>query len=258
MSNLVYSPQSEELRGAFCILLFRILRFRFLFDSIHKDSSFQELGDQGVSLDPSEPLFRGKSHLKDQGQKSLSGKASSNLLCPVPDRRKGRFDRIGRPDRHPMTGREVIEGQKNLLLLLQTLHRLRILILIGFHKALKHLLRLFPVLGVPELPDLGLGPGLERLGKVVQDVQGFMDPATLFPDCRKDLPDRRPEPSAPSPIARRGSFSPRSLRSRRTSFQLSGDSLNPSLIARIFFSPRLFTPITTRRQSLSDSFRIFE
>ena len=82
------ASQSEELRGAFCILLSRILSFRFLFDSIHKDSPFQDLADQGVSLDPSEPHFRGKSHLKDQGQKSLPGKASSSLLCPVSDRRK--------------------------------------------------------------------------------------------------------------------------------------------------------------------------
>ena len=56
--------QSEELRGASCFLLCRILNFRFLFDSIHKERAFEDLQDQGVSLDLPEALFRGQGDLK--------------------------------------------------------------------------------------------------------------------------------------------------------------------------------------------------
>lgn len=116
------------------------------------------------------------------------------------DRRKGGFDRIGGLDRDPMTGRKVVESQKNLLVLLCTLHCLRILVLIGFHKGLERLLRFFPILRIPDLPDLGLGPGLEGLGKVVQDIQSFVEPAALFRIAGKI--SRRAAPKTPEPRLR--------------------------------------------------------
>ncbi len=56
-------------------------------------------------------------------------------------------------------------------------------------------------------------------------------------------------PMAPSPIANFGGVSPRDFSFNSTSHQLCVDSRTPSSIARKCFSPRSFTPITTRAHS---------
>ena len=67
------------------------MNLRLLFDSIHKDSPFQSLENQGISLNPSESFLRPRSTLKTSARQ-------------MTDRRKTGLNRIGRPDRDPMAG----------------------------------------------------------------------------------------------------------------------------------------------------------
>ena len=57
--------------------------------------------------------------LEDHCQHALPGDASPGLDGAMVDRGKGRSDRVGRPDRNPKFGREVVEGQESPPVLLQ-------------------------------------------------------------------------------------------------------------------------------------------
>ena len=65
--------------------------------------------------------------LEHHHQRRRSGAAAFRLTGPMPHCRKGRFDRIRRPQMHPVLGREIIEREQHNFVFSQALGRLRIL-----------------------------------------------------------------------------------------------------------------------------------
>ena len=73
------------------------------------------------------PVFFGlHRQLEHHGQRGAPRAASFRELRPMPDRGKGRFDWIGRPNMNPMFGREVIKVEQDILVFLQAFARLGI------------------------------------------------------------------------------------------------------------------------------------
>ena len=118
--------------------------------------------------------------LEHHGEHADPGVASPGLHRPVPDRRKGRLDGVGRPDVDPMFCLKVIEGQKSFPVLLETFRRLRVLGLVGGKKIIERRVGLLPALGHPDLVEIGLGLGLEGFRQRVQDIGCFVDPAPQY------------------------------------------------------------------------------
>ncbi len=79
-----------------------------------------------------------------------------------------------------MLGREIVEGQQGLPVLLQTSHRLRVLGLVRLDKMVEGLVGRGPVLGHPDLLQGLLCPGLNGLRQVVQHVRHLVHPAALM------------------------------------------------------------------------------
>ena len=111
----------------------------------------------------------------------------------VPDGGEHALDGIGRAQVVPVLGREVVERQQRVAVLDEAGDRLVILgaILVGErgHRGLGR-----GAIGRrPDLAQVGFGRGLDGLGHLVHDVDGFVDCAALAPGRWPDLLDCFPE-----------------------------------------------------------------
>ncbi len=100
-----------------------------------------------------------------------------------------------------MLGGEVVEGEQRLAVFGQALDGLVVLDAIEFDERIQGSLGGVPGLRHPDVLQCALGLGLQALGQLVQDIRGFMHPATLRSCLRPHLSDRLP--TAERPVGRR-------------------------------------------------------
>ena len=94
---------------------------------------------------------------------------------------------------HPVGGREVVEGEQHVAVLLQTLGGLRVAGAVELPEAVAGVLGLLPGVGHVHLVEQALGVGTYPLGQLVQDVARLVHPALLGTDPGEDLLHRLPE-----------------------------------------------------------------
>jgi len=92
-----------------------------------------------------------------------------------------------------MFGREVVEGEQDVSVLLQALDRFGELGSVPFAELLERLQRLALGRGHVHLVEQPLGAGLNLLGHLVQHVGGLVNPAALLARLGEHLGQRRPE-----------------------------------------------------------------
>ena len=112
----------------------------------------------------------------------------------MPDRGKGRFNRITGADALPMLGVEVEECHQLFAVLLQAQRRFGIFGLVDFDEQIKRLFRIIFGLGLPNVVDRGLGLWLGQLWKAVKYVHRFVLPAPLMSCGGVDLIHGSPKP----------------------------------------------------------------
>src|SRR5258708_25843106 len=101
----------------------------------------------------------------------------------------------------PMFRRKVVEGEELVRVPPEGLDSLRILRLVLLGELVHQDLRPFLRLRLHDLVQGSLGPRLETLRELVEDVDQAAHPASLLPRFWKDVPDRGPESqrSVPDP-----------------------------------------------------------
>jgi hypothetical protein len=118
--------------------------------------------------------------LEDHRQGRQPRAAAFRLPLPMAHRRERRFDRIRRPDMSPEFGGKVVEREQDVLVLAQTLRRLRILCFIFREEPGVGRQGRFFRRGQIHLVDHLLGVRLNALRQLVQDVGRLMYPTALF------------------------------------------------------------------------------
>ena len=130
---------------------------------------------------------------KDQRQNRFPRDAPWRLVRSQSHRGKGRFDRIGRANVHPVLGREVVEGTQLFAVFLKTLNRLRVLRAIGLDEGIERLVCMRACGRYPDLVPRRLRFGLNAFWHRIEHIARFVHPAALLARGREDFLERRPE-----------------------------------------------------------------
>ena len=158
---------------------------------------------------------------------------------------------------HPVLGRIPVELQQHVEVVGDLRDGLGVLGAVVDLERLDRDLGVVDVLGVVDLLHRLDRPRVGRLRQRSKHIRRLVEPAPLLPGGREHVPQRRPEPSAPSPMASTGARIPRRRQSRSRSAHDSVDSRYPSVSATSSFRPSARTPIITSRHSFSCSSRTF-
>ena len=146
-----------------------------------------------VAVKATPGLLRAFDQLEDHGERGPVREASLRADRPVSDGREGAFDRIRRTQVLPMFGREVVEGEQRVPVLLEAFGGLLVFDGIGLVEGVERRLGVLPRFGHPDVLQHALGPGLLALGQLVENVGGLMHPTSLLTGPRPDFADRLPE-----------------------------------------------------------------
>lgn len=153
------------------------------------------------------------------GEHGAAARTATACPGPVADRGKGRFDWVGGADALPLPGRELKRGwSSNPRDPYQVLCGFRIHGFTRGREMVNSLVGIVPGFGHSDLLPCRLHPGLAGIRHRSKHASGPAHPATLVTGLRKDVTWCRPESrGAPSPLASRGAFMPRRVRSGSTS-----------------------------------------
>ena len=109
---------------------------------------------------------------------------------------EGAFDWVRRSDMFPMLGWDVIEGQEYVTIFGQFPHGFIVFHAVGCDEEVKSGLGIHVRLSLPYVVQMALCFGLNRLGHRIQNIAGFMEPASLLRRRAKDLTQRIPDPQS--------------------------------------------------------------
>lgn len=115
------------------------------------------------------------------------------LTGAVSNRGEGAFDGIGSPDVLPMFGREVIECQEHVAVFGQFGDGLVVFHAICHDEVIECKRGIHPRFSLPDVVQIALCLGLNRLRHRVQHIARFMEPAALLFRRAKDVAQSTPE-----------------------------------------------------------------
>ena len=165
-----------------------------MLDAIAEFNPFDDLGEAALAVELAPFLLGGQHQLVGHGQRGLAAEAAFGFGGSVADGGEGAFDGVRCPDVLPVFGREVVEGEQIGSVFGQAFDCPVVFHSVSLDEEIEGGVGLSFGLGHPDVFQMRLGLGLDRLGHGVQNICGLVDPAPLDPGLAVNLVQGGPEP----------------------------------------------------------------